>query len=119
MLQCAILSPEIKGFASIALASVRHGDEGPSTETVPGGRFRAPRHRHNLLKYNDIIRKSPQEEARGVRALLPIRSEPLKPLVRHAVQIASIQIGHHDSVGTVVANIGGVDPNQLAGIQAH
>src|SRR5437868_2256852 len=50
----------------------------------------------------------------------PNRGEnPLKPLVGHMVQIAGIQIGHHNAVGAIVANVRGIDPNNLVVIQPH
>ena len=108
--------PGNKGFLSDALVSVCHRDEEPRAKTAPGGWYPAPRSRHNPLKYNDIKRK----KARGQPArLFLIRSKPLKPLIRHVMQIDGIQIGHHDSVGAVIANIGDIDPNDLVAIQTH
>src|SRR6185437_3407283 len=41
----------------------------------------------------------------------------LDPLVRHVAKVGFTQIGHHDAVGAVVANIAGIDPDDLVAIQ--
>ena len=40
-------------------------------------------------------------------------------LVGHQMQIRAVQVGHHDAVGPVVADIGPVDPDNLVAVQPH
>src|ERR1700733_11781563 len=43
----------------------------------------------------------------------------LQAFVRHVMQVADLKIGHHDSIGAVVANVRGIDPDDLVIVQLN
>ena len=83
--------------------------------------FRRSTHRATPRSHTLYVAEAANNKASPAqsRRSLLLSDAYLKAFVGHLAEIAAVQIGHHNRVAAVIADIGLVDPNQTVVIQTH